>query len=73
MVLFQIAIGVVSALILWGFIELTYRTMLWVIGLTVLVSLIIPGAFLFLSGILLVFIGMLATLGILFLIGAFRK
>jgi hypothetical protein len=73
MVLFQIAIGVAAALFLWGFIKFTFRTLLWFIGITVLVSFVIPGAFWFLSGILFIMIGMLATLGVLFILGAFRR
>lgn len=72
MVLFQLAIGVVAALLLWGFIKFTFRLMLWVIGITLVASFLIPGAFLFLSGILFIMIGMLATLGLLYIIGAFR-
>lgn len=72
MVLFQIAIGVMAALILWGFIKFTFHSMLWVIGIAVVISFIIPGAFLFLSGLLFILIGMLATLGIMFILGAFR-
>jgi hypothetical protein len=72
MVLFQVAVGVVAALFLWGFIKLTFQALLWFIGLTVVISFIIPGAFLFLSGLLFIMIGMLATLGILFILGAFR-
>ncbi|MFD0678187.1 MULTISPECIES: hypothetical protein [unclassified Paenibacillus] len=72
MVLYQIAIGVIVALLLWGFIKLTFHSMLWIIGIAIIASLIVPGAFLFLSGLLFILIGMLATLGIMFILGAFR-
>ncbi|NOU97896.1 hypothetical protein GC093_32420 [Paenibacillus sp. LMG 31456] len=72
MVLYQIAIGVIAALLIWGFIKLTFQSMLWIIGIAVVASFIIPGAFLFLSGLLFILIGMLATLGIMFVLGAFR-
>ncbi|TDF95903.1 hypothetical protein [Paenibacillus piri] len=72
MILYQLAIGVVTALLLWGFIKLTFQSMLWIIGISLVLSFIIPGAFLFLSGLLFILIGMLATLGIMFILGAFR-
>jgi len=72
MVLYQLAIGVVAALLLWGFIKLTFHSMLWIISISLILSFIIPGAFLFLSGLLFILIGMLATLGIMFILGAFR-
>jgi hypothetical protein len=73
MVLYQLAIGVVCALLLWGFIKLTFQSMLWIIGISLILSFIIPGAFLFLSGLLFILIGMLATLGVMFILGAFRR
>ncbi|MFH5185427.1 hypothetical protein ACHHV8_23810 [Paenibacillus sp. TAB 01] len=72
MVLFQLAMGIIAALLLWGFIKFTFKLMLWVIGITLLISFLIPGAFLFLSGLLFILIGMLATLGLLYVIGAFK-
>ncbi|MFE5319154.1 hypothetical protein ACFQ88_10630 [Paenibacillus sp. NPDC056579] len=72
MILLQLAIGVLAALILWGFIKLTFQLMLWFIGIVVVVSFLIPGALLFLSGLMFISIGMLATLGVLYIIGAFR-
>jgi hypothetical protein len=72
MVLLQLMMGLVAALFMWGFIKLTFPSILWIIFLTVIISLIIPGAFAFVSGMLLVFIGMLATLGVLFVVGAFK-
>jgi hypothetical protein len=72
MVLFQLMMGLVAGLFLWGFIRLSFHAILWVIILTVIASLIIPGAFLFVNGIFLVFIGMLATLGVLFIVGTFK-
>lgn len=73
MILLQLAIGVIAALIVWGFIKLTFQIMLWLIGIIVILSFIIPGAFLFLSGLLFILIGMLATLGLLYVIGAFKR
>jgi len=72
MILLQLAIGALAALIVWGFIKLTFQMMLWIIGIIVVISFIIPGALLFVSGLLFIGIGMLATLGLLYVIGAFR-
>lgn len=72
MILLQLAIGALAALIVWGFIKLTFQMMLWIIGNIVVISFIIPGALLFVSGLLFIGIGMLATLGLLYIIGAFR-
>ncbi|GAA4863272.1 hypothetical protein GCM10023310_48410 [Paenibacillus vulneris] len=73
MIFLQLAMGVVAALFVWGFIKLTFQTMLWAIGITLIVSFIIPGAILFISGLMFIMIGMLATLGLLYIVGAFKK
>ncbi|OXM84084.1 hypothetical protein [Paenibacillus rigui] len=72
MVLLQLAMGIVAALLLWGFIKLTFQVVLWIIGVTLVISFLIPGAFLFISGLIFIMIGMLATLGLLYIIGAFK-
>jgi hypothetical protein len=72
MVLLQLTIGVTAALFLWGFIRMTFEALLWVIGITLAVCLIIPGAFSFISGLFMIFIGMLAALGVMFIVGAFK-
>jgi hypothetical protein len=73
MVLLQLTMGFAAALFLWGFIKLSFQAIIWIIMATVIASLLIPGAFTFVSGLLLVFIGMLAALGVLFIVGAFRS
>ncbi|WP_091168380.1 hypothetical protein [Paenibacillus sp. 1_12] len=73
MVLLQLMIGITAALFIWGFIRMSFHSLLWVIGITLIVSLLIPGAFAFIGGILLIFIGMLAALGVLFIMGAFKN
>ncbi|MCS7460096.1 hypothetical protein N0M98_08080 [Paenibacillus doosanensis] len=72
MILLQLAMGIIAALFLWGLIKFTFQAMLWVVGIVLVVSFIIPGALLFLSGLMFILIGMLATLGLLYVIGAFR-
>lgn len=73
MIFLQLAMGIIAALFIWGFIKLTFQAMLWFIGITLVVSFIIPGALLFISGLMFILIGMLATLGLLYVIGAFRS
>lgn len=73
MIFLQLTMGIIAALFIWGFIKLTFQAMLWVIGITLVISFIIPGALLFISGLMFILIGMLATLGLLYVIGAFRS
>ncbi|UUZ93940.1 hypothetical protein LJK87_04515 [Paenibacillus sp. P25] len=70
MVVLQIAGGILLALMLWGLLKLTFKALLWVLGLTVLVGVLFPGLLILLGGLVFVFVSLLATFGLLVLISA---
>jgi hypothetical protein len=72
MVLLQILGGVLLALLLWTMLKLAVKALFWVIGLTIVIGFVFPGILLLLGGLVFVFISLLATLGLLVLISAFR-
>ncbi|UUZ79922.1 hypothetical protein LJK88_33595 [Paenibacillus sp. P26] len=73
MVVLQIAGGILLALMLWGLLKLTFKALLWVLGLTVLVGVLFPGLLILLGGLVFVFVSLLATFGLLVLISPLRS
>ncbi len=73
MVLLQILGGILLALALWGFLKLTLKALLWVFGVVFLLGIVFPGLLLLLGGLVFVMISLLATLGLLLLLSAFRS
>ncbi|MDO3681480.1 hypothetical protein [Paenibacillus ehimensis] len=73
MVLLQILGGILLALALWGLLKLTLKALLWVLGGAFLLGIVFPGLLLLLGGLVFVMISLLATLGLLLLLSAFRS
>jgi len=73
MILLQIAGGMLLALLLWTMLRLTLRAALWTIGFAMIVAFLFPGIALLLGGLVFVAVSLLATLGLLVLLSAFRS
>ncbi|NEN83603.1 hypothetical protein [Paenibacillus elgii] len=73
MVLLQILGGILLALALWGLLKLTLKALLWVAGGAFLLGIVFPGLLLLLGSLVFVTISLLATLGLLLLLSAFRS
>ncbi|CAG7651003.1 hypothetical protein ACFQI7_21555 [Paenibacillus allorhizosphaerae] len=72
MILLQIAGGTLLALLLWAMLRLTLKAALWAVGIAMIVAFIFPGILLLLGGLVFVTVSLLATLGLLVLLSAFR-
>lgn len=73
MVLLQILGGILLALALWGLLKLTLKALLWVLGGAFLLGIVFPSLLLLLGSLVFVTISLLATLGLLLLLSAFRS
>lgn len=73
MVLLQIAGGILLALMLWSLLKLTFKALIWGIGLTLLISALFPGVLILLGGFIFVLVSLLATFGLLVLVSLFRS
>lgn len=72
MIMIQIIGGTLLAFILWGLLRVTYFGFFWIIVFTAFIAFIFPGLVLLLGSLVFVAISLLATLGFLVLLSAFR-